>query len=93
MDLTSWHLFKQGAEAKLYTGTFLGQDVVAKERFSKKYRSEDHKLLDRCLMCDHVLFRHPALDSLLTKDRHKAEVRALLKCKQIGVRRLCDEYG
>jgi len=66
MDLTSWHLFKQGAEAKLYTGTFLGQDVVAKERFSKKYR-------------------HPALDSLLTKDRHKAEVRALLKCKQIGV--------
>ena len=42
---------------------------------------------------DHVLFRHPALDSQLTKDRHKAEVRALLRCKQIGVRRLCDEYG
>jgi len=66
MDLTSYQLFKQGAEAKLYTGTFLGQDVVVKERFSKKYR-------------------HPALDSQLTKDRHKAEVRALLRCKQIGV--------
>ena len=39
MDLTSYQLFKQGAEAKLYTGTFLGQDVVVKERFSKKYRS------------------------------------------------------
>ena len=38
--------------------------------------------------------RHPALDSQLTKDRHKAEARSLLKCKQIGVRTptmfLCD---
>eukprot|EP00092_Neocalanus_flemingeri_P001149 GFUD01001224.1.p1 GENE.GFUD01001224.1~~GFUD01001224.1.p1 ORF type:complete len:226 (-),score=80.49 GFUD01001224.1:120-797(-) len=66
MDLTNFQLFKQGAEAKLYTGTFLGEDVVVKERFSKKYR-------------------HPVLDTQLTKDRHKAEVRALLRCKQIGV--------
>jgi len=68
MDLTGpgWQVVKQGAEARLYTGSFLGQQVVAKERFSKKYR-------------------HPALDAQLTKDRHKAEARALAKCKQIGV--------
>lgn len=68
MDLTGpgWQMDKQGAEARLYTGTFLGQEVVAKERFSKKYR-------------------HPTLDAQLTKDRHKAEARALAKCKQIGV--------
>lgn len=67
MDLTNFQLVKQGAEAKLYTGTFLGQEVVVKERFCKKYR-------------------HPALDTQLTKDRHRAEVRALAKCKQCGVR-------
>ena len=60
MDLTSCTLEKQGAEAKLYSGTFLGQEVMVKERFSKKYR-------------------HPALDAALTKDRHRAECRALLK--------------
>jgi len=59
-------LVKQGAEARLYTGTFLGQEVVVKERFSKKYRL-------------------PELDATLTKDRHKAECRALLKCKSLGV--------
>jgi len=31
-------------------------------------------------------YRHPTLDLQLTKDRHKAEVRAILKCKSIGVR-------
>ena len=75
VDLEKFSLVKQGAEARLYTGQFLGQEVVVKERFSKKYR-------------------HPALDSQLTKDRHKAEARSLLKCKQIGVRVptmfLCD---
>ena len=75
VDLEKFSLVKQGAEARLYTGEFLGQEVVVKERFSKKYR-------------------HPALDSQLTKDRHKAEARSLLKCKQIGVRVptmfLCD---
>ena len=39
--------------------------------------------------------RHPILDVQLTKDRHKSEVRSLLKCKQIGVRvptmYLCDQ--
>ena len=66
MDLSNYKMVKQGAEAKMYTGNFLGQEVMVKERFSKKYR-------------------HPVLDTQLTKDRHKAEVRALLKCKQIGV--------
>jgi len=67
MDLSNYNLIKQGAEAKLYTGKFLGQEVYVKERFSKKYR-------------------HPTLDTQLTKDRHRAEVRALMKCKQIGVK-------
>jgi len=75
VDLERFSLVKQGAEARLYTGQFLGQEVVVKERFNKKYR-------------------HPALDTQLTKDRHKAEARSLLKCKQIGVRAptmfLCD---
>merc|ERR1719427_1265240 len=66
MNLYEFSLYKQGAEAKLYTGSFLGQQVIVKERFSKKYR-------------------HPDLDVKLTSDRHKAEARALLKCKQIGV--------
>ena len=67
MDLSNYQLVKQGAEARMFTGTFLGQEVFVKERFSKKYR-------------------HPVLDTQLTKDRHRAEVRALLKCKQIGVK-------
>jgi len=67
MDLSNYQLVKQGAEARMFTGSFLGQEVFVKERFSKKYR-------------------HPVLDTQLTKDRHRAEVRALLKCKQIGVK-------
>ena len=39
-------LLKQGAEAKLYTGVFLGRPTIAKERFSKSYR---HPVLDRTL--------------------------------------------
>ncbi|XP_023343916.1 TP53-regulating kinase [Eurytemora carolleeae] len=66
MDLTRCTLEKQGAEARLYSGIFLDQEVMVKERFSKKYR-------------------HPALDAALTKDRHRAECRALLKCKGLGV--------
>ena len=31
-------------------------------------------------------YRHPELDTQLTKDRHRAEVRAILRCKTIGVR-------
>jgi len=76
VDVSKFSLIKQGAEARLYTGQFLGENVVVKERFSKKYR-------------------HPMLDTQLTKDRHRAEARSLLKCKQIGVRAptmyLCDQ--
>ena len=75
VDLKKFVMIKQGAEARLYTGSFLGQEAVIKERFSKKYR-------------------HPELDTQLTRDRHKAEARSLLKCKQVGVRAptmfLCD---
>lgn len=39
-------LLKQGAEAKLYSGVFLGRRAIAKERFSKSYR---HPVLDRTL--------------------------------------------
>ena len=41
----------------------------------------DTAVADACCAC-----RHPALDTQLTKDRHRAEVRALAKCKQCGVR-------
>ncbi len=46
VDLSSFELFRQGAEAKLYRGLFLGVPAVAKVRFSKAYR---HPLLDRQL--------------------------------------------
>lgn len=67
MDVSNFDLIKQGAEARLYIGPFLGQPSIVKQRFSKKYR-------------------HPELDTQLTKDRHRAEVRAILRCKTIGVR-------
>ena len=38
VDLSKFTLVQQGAEARLYTGTFLGQQVMVKQRFSKKYR-------------------------------------------------------
>ncbi|KAF6211204.1 hypothetical protein GE061_014319 [Apolygus lucorum] len=36
-----YKLLKQGAEAKIYKGTFLGRPVVVKERFRKTYRHPD----------------------------------------------------
>ncbi len=45
-------LFKQGAEARLYRGHFLGGlDAVAKERFAKRYR---HPQLDQQLVRDRI---------------------------------------
>jgi TP53 regulating kinase-like protein len=38
INLANFELFKQGAEAKLYLGEYLGQRAVIKERFAKKYR-------------------------------------------------------
>ncbi|XP_014242911.1 TP53-regulating kinase [Cimex lectularius] len=40
-NLDGFDLWKQGAEAKMYTGAFLGDEVVVKERFLKKYRHPD----------------------------------------------------
>lgn len=37
-------LIKQGSEAKIYSGTFLGKPCILKERFPKRYR---HPHLDR----------------------------------------------
>lgn len=67
MELKDFELFKQGAEARLHVGTFLGKPAIVKERFAKKYR-------------------HPELDKRLNKERLKAEARALVRCKSIGVR-------
>jgi len=64
-EFTEEKLWKQGAEAKLYRGSFLGKPVVIKERFSKKYR-------------------HPDLDTRLTKERMRAECRGIMRCKMIG---------
>lgn len=64
--MENFKLLKQGAEAKLYTGNYLGKATIAKERFKKKYR-------------------HPNLDKQLTRERIKAESRAILRCKTIGI--------
>ncbi|CAH1171287.1 unnamed protein product [Phaedon cochleariae] len=60
-------ILKQGAEARIYTGTYLGKPSIAKERFVKTYR-------------------HPILDNFLTKERIKAECRAIVRCKAAGIR-------
>ncbi|XP_078508078.1 EKC/KEOPS complex subunit TP53RK isoform X2 [Lissotriton helveticus] len=44
--LKTLNLVKQGAEARIYKGTFLGQATVVKERFPKAYR---HPVLDEKL--------------------------------------------
>eukprot|EP00730_Choanoeca_flexa_P004512 TRINITY_DN11718_c0_g1_i2.p2 TRINITY_DN11718_c0_g1~~TRINITY_DN11718_c0_g1_i2.p2 ORF type:complete len:220 (+),score=36.08 TRINITY_DN11718_c0_g1_i2:142-801(+) len=46
------HLFKQGAEAKLYHGTICGRECVVKERFSKGYR---HPTLDTSIRAKRTL--------------------------------------
>ena len=58
-------IIAQGAEARLYKGTYLGKPVLIKERFEKKYR-------------------HPDLDVRLTKERIKAEARAIVRAKAAG---------
>ena len=41
-EFAGFQLFKQGAEARLRVGTFLGgKKAVLKERFAKKYRHPD----------------------------------------------------
>lgn len=64
--MNGFELVKQGAEARLYKGIYLGKAVMVKERFEKKYR-------------------HPYLDNHLTKERIKAECRAILRLKTAGI--------
>lgn len=64
--MEDFELIKQGAEAKLYKGTYLGKSTIIKERFIKKYRQ-------------------PQLDNFLTKERMRAECRAIVRCKTAGV--------
>ncbi|CAH2005210.1 unnamed protein product [Acanthoscelides obtectus] len=65
--MKGFDLMKQGAEARLYVGMYLGKPTIAKERFKKAYR-------------------HEILDDLLTKERIKAESRAIVRCKMAGIR-------
>lgn len=67
LEEQGFKLFKQGAEGKLYSGTYLGKSTVAKERFPKSYR-------------------HPELDTTLTRERIKAEARSIVRCKSVGIR-------
>lgn len=63
--MEGFQLIGQGAEARLYSGHYLGKSTLVKERFEKKYR-------------------HPDLDSRLTKDRIRAEARAIVRAKAAG---------
>lgn len=49
--VSGFQLYKQGAEARLWLGRFLGRSAVAKERFPKTYR---HPELDRQLTRDRL---------------------------------------
>ena len=51
---------------RVWEGTFLGRDVIVKERFQK-------------------LYRHPTLDSKLTSQRLRQEVRSMLRARKLGV--------
>lgn len=42
----NYELIAQGAEARLYKGTYLDRPVLIKHRFIKKYR---HEMLDKSL--------------------------------------------
>lgn len=64
--MKNFQLIKQGAEARLYSGIYLGKPTMVKERFVKKYR-------------------HKHLDDVLTKERIKAETRAIVRCKAAGI--------
>lgn len=64
-SIVGFEVVKQGAEARLYKGTYLGRPALIKERFVKRYR-------------------HPDLDTLLTKERTKGESRAIVRAKAAG---------
>ncbi|CAK9295182.1 unnamed protein product [Gordionus sp. m RMFG-2023] len=60
-------LIKQGAESRIYIIDHLGQNIIQKERFPKKYRIEQ-------------------LDKMITKQRMKAELKALSKCHNANIK-------
>lgn len=60
---SNWTLHFQGAESRVYFGTFKGKPAVKKERFVKTYR-------------------HPSLDEQLTRQRSRAEVRAINRLRE-----------
>lgn len=64
--MDNFDLIHQGAEAKLYRGSYLGKTAIVKQRFEKKYR-------------------HPDINQHLTKERMKAECRAIVRCKSAGI--------
>ncbi|KAJ1529261.1 hypothetical protein ONE63_006061 [Megalurothrips usitatus] len=66
-EFQGFELIKQGAEGRLFRGSYLGKPTIVKERFRKTYR-------------------HPDLDDYLTKERMKAEARAIVRSKAAGVR-------
>lgn len=59
-------VLKQGAEAKLYAGAYMGKPCLVKERFVKNYRL-------------------PELDKSLTRQRIKAEEKAVKRCRDAGI--------
>jgi hypothetical protein len=61
-----WELVRQGAEAKVFKGTFDGRPAIAKQRFSKGYR-------------------HPALNTMLSSQRLRSEIKRNLKCRKEGM--------
>ena len=67
VEIEGFELVKQGAEGRLFRGTYLGKPAIVKERFKKTYR-------------------HPDLDDHLTKERMKAEARAIVRSKAAGKR-------
>ncbi|KAK4876663.1 hypothetical protein RN001_009169 [Aquatica leii] len=64
--MENFELIKQGAEARIFKGLYLGKPTLIKQRFEKKYR-------------------YPDLDEHLTKERIKAESRAIVRCKNVGI--------
>lgn len=60
----------QGAEARVYKGTWLDKEVVIKQRFVKKYR-------------------HPDIESHISRERMRNEARSLTRCRMAGIRAPC----
>eukprot|EP01138_Halocafeteria_seosinensis_P002835 gb/GECG01002896.1/.p1 GENE.gb/GECG01002896.1/~~gb/GECG01002896.1/.p1 ORF type:complete len:270 (+),score=20.20 gb/GECG01002896.1/:1-810(+) len=75
----SWTLVSQGAEARLFEGTFMGRQAVLKQRFTKKYRHpvleqrlSSHRLIQeaRCLhRCRCLGIHAPLLLHVDTKEK------------------------